>query len=222
MYTHETTHEAKALFVILMGAILFVFAQLPNSIVINMAFFTPTQDTPVEMVVVTPEEHTGWVQRTFPGIPEETWQDNVMVTLPKGNDIMTADWNDIECLAVNIYHEARGEPQLGQEMVAQVVVNRMKKKWWPETACGVVRQAYQFSWTHDGLSDQVVNTEAYKQAYLIAVEYLRLKKQADFPHADQIVNYHNSTVEPNWTNMDAVSAVGDHQFYRPAYYVTSA
>ena len=98
----------------------------------------------------------------------------------------------------------------------------MKKKWWPETACGVVREAYQFSWTHDGKSDRVTNREAYERAYLIAVEYLYLKKQAEIPYAEQIVNYHNHTVAPNWDNMQAVSVIGNHQFYRPTYYVTSA
>ena len=30
-----------------------------------------------------------------------------------------------ECLALNIYHEARGEPIVGQEAVAYVTINRM-------------------------------------------------------------------------------------------------
>lgn len=221
MTTYETNHEAKALFVILMGAILFVFAQLPNSIVINHAFFEPTPETQV-VEVATPNGVSGKIVRTVHDVPPETWRDNIAIELPTGNDVMTADWNEVECLAVNIYHEARGEPELGQELVAQVVVNRMKKKWWPETACGVVREAYQFSWTHDGKSDRVTNREAYERAYLIAVEYLYLKKQAEIPYAEQIVNYHNHTVAPNWDNMQAVSVIGNHQFYRPTYYVTSA
>ena len=220
MYNHQ---NSNALFVVLLGAVLFVLAQLPNSIVVNHEFFHQAHATTVKRIPVseaTPVASTS--ARVSYDIPEESWEDNIVITLPEGNDVMTANWSELECLAVNIYHEARGEPELGQELVAQVVVNRMNKKWWPDTACGVVRQTKQFSWTHDGRSDQVTDVEAYRQAYLIAIEYLYMGKKANLPHAEQIVNYHNTSVSPRWTNMVQVMKVGDHQFYRPTYYLTRA
>lgn len=51
------------------------------------------------------------------------------------------------CLAKNIYHEARGESMLGQQAVALTTINRANDKRWPATYCGVIYQAYQFSWT---------------------------------------------------------------------------
>lgn len=33
--------------------------------------------------------------------------------------------SDIKCLALNIYHEVRGEPIIGQVAVAKVVLNRV-------------------------------------------------------------------------------------------------
>jgi spore germination cell wall hydrolase CwlJ-like protein len=218
MSMYETPQEGRGLFVILLGAILFVFSQLPNSImVVSFPHAHAVAEVPTEV-----NHYSGQVQRTFEIETPETWRTNLAIDLPKGNDIMTADWNELECMAVNIYQESRNQSQLGQELVAQVVVNRMKMKWWPETACGVVRQAYQFSWTHDGKSDRIVDREAYERAYHIAVEYLYLKKQADLPHAEQIVNYHNHTVAPNWTNMALVETVGDHQFYRPLFLVAES
>lgn len=228
MYTYETRNETNMLFIILLGAIVFVFSNLSSNVMV-MSWDTHFhrydlngQQTTTKYLKAsqTAGVNAGSFERSYKHVNVETWRNNILVDVPKGHDVMTADWNDLECLAVNIYHEARGEPKLGQELVAQVVVNRMNKKWWPETACGVIRQAYQFSWTHDGKSDQVVDMGAYKEAYLIAIEYLRLKKQADVPHASQIVNYHNHTVNPNWTNMTPVQAKGKHQFYRPAYYAT--
>jgi len=59
-----------------------------------------------------------------------------------------------ECLAKVIYHEARGESDLGKKSVAKIVINRKQHKAFPKTICQVVNQvAYigrkkvcQFSW----------------------------------------------------------------------------
>ena len=51
------------------------------------------------------------------------------------------------CLTLNVYHEARGEPFLGQVAVAEVTLNRVDDLRWPDTVCEVVYQPYQFSWT---------------------------------------------------------------------------
>lgn len=67
------------------------------------------------------------------------------------------DFKQIECLALNIYHEARGEPLFGKMMVAFVTKNRVLDSKFPNTFCEVVyqekRKTAQFSWINDGLSD---------------------------------------------------------------------
>ena len=60
----------------------------------------------------------------------------------------TVDSKQHECLAMNIYHEARGERMEGQIAVAQVTLNRAAHEEWPSTICDVVYQPKQFSWTH--------------------------------------------------------------------------
>lgn len=50
----------------------------------------------------------------------------------------------IDCIARVIYHEARGESELGQRAVASVVRNRMNHPDFPNTACEVVHQPRQF------------------------------------------------------------------------------
>ena len=58
------------------------------------------------------------------------------------------------CLAKAIYHEAKGEPEIGKKAVAKVVLNRKKHEKYPKTICGVVNQINyddgkklcQFSW----------------------------------------------------------------------------
>ena len=44
------------------------------------------------------------------------------------------------CMATNIYHEAKHEPLVGRIAVAQVVMNRVEDKRYPDTVCEVVKQ----------------------------------------------------------------------------------
>ena len=44
------------------------------------------------------------------------------------------------CLALALYHEARGEPVSGQMMVAKVIVNRIQSNRFPNKMCDVVMQ----------------------------------------------------------------------------------
>ena len=44
------------------------------------------------------------------------------------------------CLAMNVYHEAKNQPFEGQVAVAQVVLNRVEDKRFPNTICEVVEQ----------------------------------------------------------------------------------
>ena len=53
---------------------------------------------------------------------------------------------EVNCLAVNIYYEARNQPIEGQRWVLDVVRNRVASDTWPDTHCGVVKQRLQFSW----------------------------------------------------------------------------
>ena len=47
---------------------------------------------------------------------------------------------EINCLAANIHHEARGESLKGKLAVGLVTMNRTKHKDYPSTVCGVVFQ----------------------------------------------------------------------------------
>ena len=61
---------------------------------------------------------------------------------------------EIDCLARNIYHEARGESLQGQIAVAAVTVNRVLTKGYPSSICQVVYQPYQFSWVKELLKSK--------------------------------------------------------------------
>nr|QQZ49494.1 cell wall hydrolase [Phenylobacterium glaciei] len=46
----------------------------------------------------------------------------------------------LKCLAQAVYYESAREPELGQEAVAQVVLNRLRHPAYPKSVCGVVYQ----------------------------------------------------------------------------------
>src|SRR5688500_17063686 len=55
----------------------------------------------------------------------------------------------LACLSLNVYPEARGEPDTGQLAVAYVTLNRARLKQMK--VCDVVVEPHQFSWTTGGV-----------------------------------------------------------------------
>lgn len=67
-----------------------------------------------------------------------------LATKPKG---LTLSEKQKRCLYVNVYHEARGEPDIGKKAVIVTTLNRVYSKKFPNTVCQVVYQKGQFVWT---------------------------------------------------------------------------
>ena len=130
------------------------------------------------------------------------------------SDVLTADLSDVECMALNIYHEARNETFLGMGMVAQVTMNRVASERYPSDVCSVVRDSKQFSWTHDGLSDHPYNTEAYAEAVVLAYLFVKHYARIDLLYSDTLLSYHADYVTPYWADSyTPVYQVGQHIFY---------
>jgi len=72
---------------------------------------------------------------------------NVIEFLPEPEPINVEHLN---CMARNIYWEARNQPKIGMLAVAQVVMNRTQDGRWPNDPCQVIYQRQgntcQFSW----------------------------------------------------------------------------
>ena len=135
-----------------------------------------------------------------------------------------------ECLAKNIYFEARNEPFAGQFAVALVTLNRVHDTAFPNTICEVVYQGIhhadgfpkrdrcQFSWYCDGASDQVRNQRAWeevqKTANLAMLQYSSIKAEGlDYTEGARF--YHTFEVNPRWSKVyPKVGRIGDLIFYR--------
>ena len=118
---------------------------------------------------------------------------------------------ELKCLADNIYFEALTESEAGQIAVANVTMNRVKSKHFPNSVCDVVWESKQFSWTHDGKSDKPSSEKAYKEVYSIAEsvyngDIVDITEGATFYHADY--------VNPSWNKvMTRVAKIDTHIFY---------
>jgi len=128
-----------------------------------------------------------------------------MMSLPQVDD------KQHECMALNIYHEARGERVEGQIAVAHVTMNRVNHENWPDTICDVVYQSKQFSWTHM-IKDHTPNEKrAWKEAQVIARDVMIGNTEDPTKGAEF---YHANYVNPWWAKSYTLTKViGNHLFY---------
>jgi N-acetylmuramoyl-L-alanine amidase len=129
--------------------------------------------------------------------------------------------DDLQCLAENIYFEARGEPLAGQYAVAEVTLNRTHAQNFPHTICQVVhetrwdpnrrRHVADFSWVELGaLSPE--DGPAWRQALAVASAAYDDLHQPVVPGA---LFYHATNVRPGWArSRRPIATIGNHIFYR--------
>lgn len=137
------------------------------------------------------------------------------------------------CLAMNVYHEARGEPVNGQVAVAAVTMNRVRQQ--NTDVCTEVYKHKQFSWTNGrfilkkkkvGKTCIIIKkpnpawtkryavipkNKAWQQAVYVAMYALKKKPtvvaDATFYHADYVA--------PKWRlDYKEVRRIGQHIFYK--------
>ncbi|WP_455204652.1 cell wall hydrolase [Kaarinaea lacus] len=127
------------------------------------------------------------------------------------------EMRDIRCLSMNIYHEARGEPDAGKYAVGKVTMNRVASSKYPNDVCRVVYQQHrnnvaQFSWTNDDITD--IPKES--KAWLDSVRVARAVYNDENPTkvADALF-YHADYVKPRWAAKKVkIAKIGRHIFYK--------
>ena len=124
----------------------------------------------------------------------------------------------LKCLAQAVYYESAREPQLGQEAVAQVVLNRLRHPAYPKSVCGVVYQGAaratgcQFTFTCDGALAHAPEPALWTRALDVAQHALNgyvVKGVGSATH------YHAVYVAPYWApTLVKMKQIGAHIFYR--------
>lgn len=123
-----------------------------------------------------------------------------------------------KCLSQAVFYEARSEGRAGQKAVAEVVLNRVKSRHYPNTICGVVFQGAQrstgcqFSFTCDGSLGRPVDTKMWTRSADISA----LAMTGGYaPLTGGATHYHNLDVTPVWSDtLVMTKTVGTHKFYR--------
>ena len=128
----------------------------------------------------------------------------------------TAD--ERHCLAEAVYYEARSETRSGQKAVAEVVLNRVDSKHFPNTICGVVYEGSgrttgcQFSFTCDGSLDIAPKGKSWERSQDIATLVMTGGVK---PFTGKATHYHTTAVKPKWSkNLRMTKRVDSHVFYK--------
>lgn len=127
----------------------------------------------------------------------------------------------LECLARNVYYEARGESAVGQYAVAEVTMNRKASPLYPKTVCEVVYQRNwdplrgrfvgAFSWTEFDVLDAPAG-DAWRRALKVAEDVYYQRRP---PTLEGALHFHATHIEPDWSKeRERVVRIGRHVFYR--------
>ena len=155
----------------------------------------------------------------------------MMIIVPAVSNLPENKTAAKECLAVNMYHEARDQGTAGRLAVSAVVLNRVRDSRFPNTVCEVVYQAQmkpswktgepvpirnrcQFSWYCDGKSDKIKDKKTYQR--ILDFAGLILHNDIEFLDiTDGATHYHADYVKPDWADTKTrTTEIGDHIFYR--------
>jgi len=124
-----------------------------------------------------------------------------------------------QCLAEALYFEARGESIKGQFAVAEVILNRVDARSFPNSVCGVVRQGTgrgkytcQFTYNCDGKAEILSDRRAFREVGKVARIMLDGEPRVLTSGATY---YHSTAVNPSWAKKFIRTAeIGVHKFYR--------
>ena len=163
--------------------------------------------------------------------PTSDKQATIMASLIKNTDGKTTvvpmvNSEELECMSKNIYFEAAMESTAGKLAVAQVTMNRVNSRHYPNTVCKVITQGIhysngfpvkdrcQFSWYCDGKHDEPpTRGSMWKESEAVAKYILTTPDLIDI--TDGATHYHADYISsPRWANPRRKTVeIDTHIFY---------
>lgn len=113
------------------------------------------------------------------------------------------------CLAMNVYHESRGEPLEGQYAVAHVTINRSIEN--RSNICKEVYRLNQFSWTRKKRKQPGANDEDWIRSLEVARD--SLNKRDITSGSTYFFNPKVGNVQCITKGRKFVKRIGNHVFY---------
>lgn len=131
--------------------------------------------------------------------------------IPPVQNAKQNDRKQILCLALGLYHEARGEPEIGRRAVGHVILNRIRQSG--QSACPTIWKTGQFQWTRRPKKKLLPREEqVWKELQEQAVTLMR--SDPDITNGATMF-YNARVVTPKWAKRGVVTAqYGDHVFIR--------
>ena len=123
-----------------------------------------------------------------------------------------------QIMALNLYHEGRGEGRDGMVAVGWVVLNRVADESYPNDVVSVIKQSRgsrcEWGWWCDGKSDQPTEPEMWALSQEVAKELLGESPPTD-PTKGALWFHETFRDRPGWMGDDVVKTVtlGGHHFY---------
>ena len=144
---------------------------------------------------------------------------------PKIQELSINDRNNVLCLALNIYNEARGSIVEDQIATTYVVFNRFYNKSYPlrnksenKNFCDIVFDKYQFCWTNPDVIKTPKEKESWKHCQELALqlyqnpEHKELAKQFKLKHY-VVSSMLNDPQKPKWINDRKLTIkIGKHSY----------
>ena len=133
-------------------------------------------------------------------------------TKPVTAHSVVLDKREHKCLTEAVYYEARNDTEKGQQAVADVVLNRVEHKSYPNSVCKVVYQKGQFSWSKN--KPAVKEKAAWEKAEKLAER--KLKRQYALVREDVTSGAtHFQKSEKGWKGTVKIGKIGKHHtFFR--------
>ncbi len=130
--------------------------------------------------------------------------------------------DELVCLALNDYWEARSESLAGRIAVARVVLNRAMDSRFPSNLCEVIKQVTfqgehkrcQFSWFCDAKMDTPYEADQWRTSLKVAAAVLQADCAIPDPTGGALW-YHADFTRPVWAlGYETTTIIGGHVFYR--------
>ena len=132
--------------------------------------------------------------------------------------ILPPQASDSLCLSATLYLEARNQPVISQQAVAEVALRREDSGLWGNSLCEVVTARKQFAPTLVSPQTKLSNIQAWSQAVNVALDAQanwalpQGERQEIVPGASHFLAH--NIARPSWRNAYQVATIGDHTFLR--------
>jgi len=119
---------------------------------------------------------------------------------------------EVQCMAKTIYHEAKGESEVGMRAVGYLTLNRAAHPAYPKSICGVIHTKYQGRYEYNWVGMRLPIREQDRYAMAIKVSRDVLNRSVPNPIDDSLF-FRNKSAHRQLRYERYVATIGNHRFY---------